>query len=294
VKLRNLVLTGGTGFIAGNLIEKLAENYKVHALVRSIPEHPKDAKNIIFIKIPELRSDLVSLFCEIKPDICLHMATKFIGVHHISQIPELITSNLEFGTSIAEACIQSGCKKFLNVGTIWQNLGGRNYNPVNLYSATKEAFCKILDYYCNIHGMQVLNIKLSDSYGPGDNRKKVVELLLKAAKENTPIKMSKGEQFIDLVHIQDIVSGLNISLKYLEQMTSKSESFYLTSQSPIKLRDLGSIIESTINKEIPIEWGALPYRPSEVFTKTQYEPQVPGWSPQITLKEGIAQIWKSI
>ncbi len=291
MKNNRILLTGGTGFIASHLLPKLCESYEVILLSRKPIE---SKKNLTVINLTANPADLIEQVKIHKPDICLHLATKFIGVHTSTQIPELIQSNIEFGTWVAEACALAGCKKFINIGTIWQNMGGDGFNPVNLYASTKEAFSNILKFYTQVHGMQVLNLKLSDSYGPKDTRKKVVDLMLNAIKTQSPLKLSKGEQYIDLVHVRDIIRGLLMAIEYIQKSDSPDENFYLTSQNPIPLRHLGEIIEQATKQKLPAEWGAMPYRPREVFTKSDYRPYLPNWKPEISLEQGIFELWNQI
>ena len=57
-------------------------------------------------------------------------------------------------------------------------------------------------------GLKVVFFILSDSYGLNDPRNKIINLIVKAVQEDKPLKMSGGEQYIDLIHINDIIEAV--------------------------------------------------------------------------------------
>lgn len=111
------------------------------------------------------------------PDAVIHLAALYVNQHKPADIFELANSNIVFGTHILEAMTKNGVAKFLNIGTRWQHLGNKRYNPANLYSATKEAFKAILMYY-ETRGLKHKTLEFGDTYGSGDTRKKIMELLI--------------------------------------------------------------------------------------------------------------------
>jgi nucleoside-diphosphate-sugar epimerase len=103
--------------------------------------------------------------------------------------------------------INNGCYHIINTGTSWQHFEQSNYNPVNLYAATKEAFEAIITFYKATSSLKVTTLKLFDTYGPNDSRYKIIPLLQKAFTEQKELSMSKGEQLIDFVYIVGIANA---------------------------------------------------------------------------------------
>ena len=190
--MNRIVVTGATGYIGSNLIRKLIDKDKeVYIIVR---EHSRfdlidDIKDKVNIFVYDNKiENLINFFNRVKPDIVYHLASLFIAEHKYSDIPNLIESNVKFGTEVLEAMNQSGTKKLINTGTAWQHYNNEEYNPVCLYAATKEAFEKIIEFYTNACGFKAITIELYDTYGPKDNRKKIINLLSKYSKQKTTEK----------------------------------------------------------------------------------------------------------
>lgn len=68
-----------------------------------------------------------------------------------------------------EACKKAETKWFLNTGTIWQNYNvsdkSDEYNPVDLYAASKQAFITMAKYYTETSKLRFCTLKLCDTYG---------------------------------------------------------------------------------------------------------------------------------
>ena len=91
----------------------------------------------------------------------------------------MVTANVGFGTALAEAVSQAGDCTFVNTGTVWQHYDARPYSPVSLYAAMKQAFTDVLRFYQEVAGLPVVTLELTDTYGPGDPRPKLLPILFK-------------------------------------------------------------------------------------------------------------------
>ena len=57
--------------------------------------------------------------------------------------------------------------------------------------------------------------RLYDTYGPGDRRNKVVNLIADAVNQRAPLDMSAGGQVIELVHVRDVLAATDVTLDLL-------------------------------------------------------------------------------
>jgi nucleoside-diphosphate-sugar epimerase len=207
---------------------------------------------------------------DFKPDIVIHLATLYINKHSPGQIAELVDSNITFGAYVLEAMVENNISKFVNIGTQAQHFGNKQYCPVNLYAATKEAFKDILTFYEG-KGIQHKTIELFDTYGEGDTRKKIMELLINACRNKEPLDLTPGEQFIDLSSVDDIC-------EFLAAHVTESDFFdngtIALSGNVVKLRDLGALIESHFNTPGMLRWGAKQYRDNEMMKPPEYYQKV--------------------
>ena len=204
----------------------------------------------------------------------------------------VLRSRLGRKTELVEAMAANGCHHLINVDTSWQHYAGDDYNPVNLYAATKKAFEDILRYYLETTPIKAITLTLFDSYGPGDPRRKLMSLLRDAALNGTRLQMSPGEQLIDLVYIDDLVSAFLQASALLDNQHLAHARYCVSSGKTVTLKHLVALIAQVTGKELDIVWGGRPYRPREVMLPFCPHTVLPGWAPSISLDQGIGRVMK--
>lgn len=221
----------------------------------------------------------------------IHLASLYLASHRPDQVADLVNANILLGISLLEAAKLAGVKWFLNTGTIWQNYQSPErsdeYHPVNLYAATKQALITMARYYQETSPIRFSTLKLCDTYGPGDTRRKILALFREIAQSGETLAMSPGEQRMDLLHINDVVAGFQVLANRLaDPAASLLPEYVLSSGHPRSLRELASMFEQVNGARLPIEWGGRPYREREVMEP--YRGNVlPGWSPKVSLETGM-------
>lgn len=286
-----ILVTGANGFIGQNLVKVLLDkNYEVHCIVRVDSNTSNISQNITIFKYDQNIDGLIEYFNEQKFDGLIHLASLFLATHTKNDISNLISSNIKFGTELLEACKISDVKWFINTGTFWQNYENEDYNPVNLYASTKEAFENIAKYYTETSNLIFTNIKLNDTFGANDTRNKVFNLWNKIAKSGETLEMSAGEQIIDISYIDDVVLAYEVLITHLssdQKEDFKSKEFVVTNNEKYSLKELSKLFEEATNTKLSIKWGARPYREREVMIPYNNGEIVPNWKQKYTLKEAI-------
>ncbi|RII29166.1 MAG: NAD-dependent dehydratase [Geobacter sp.] len=289
------LVTGATGFVGSHLAQCLvAGGWKVHLIVR--PESDLLPLNnisgvVTFHQHDGSTEGMQQIVTQAKPDVVFHLASLALVQHQVKDIEPLISSNILFATQLAEAMTACGVSRLVNTGTYWQHFESRGYCPVNLYSATKQAFESILQFYLETTPLKVITLKLFDTYGPGDPRPKLFTLLRKAAAEQITLAMSPGEQLIDLVYIDDVTDAFLVAAdRLLAEVVEGHEEYAVTSGRPIELKELVEIYGRVMSKVIPICWGGRPYRLREVMVPWNRGMVLPGWLPKVGLEEGIRRM----
>lgn len=295
---RCALVTGATGFIGSHLTRRLVmEGWRVHIFVR--PRSNLHLLNNLQGKITlhvlnGYTEQICNIMTTVKPDAVFHLASLFLVQHEIKDVEQLIQSNLCFPTQLLEAMANNGVDRLINTGTSWQHFENRHYSPVNLYAATKQALEAIIQYYVETAGLKVITLKLFDTYGPNDPRLKLVNLLLNTARTEQPLLMSSGEQFIDLVHVDDVISAYITAMELLyDQKFTGHKTFSVKTGQFIKIKDFVELFEKIICKKLDIRWGEKPYRPREVMKPWKEGDLLPGWEPRISLERGISDLLKS-
>ena len=288
-------ITGATGFIGSHLTRRLVDNgWSVHALVRPQTDLAllDDMKGKIAIHAHNgTTAQLCAILGKAQPDVVFHLASLFLSQHGPEDVLPLVNSNLGFPASLLEAMAQHGLKKLVNTGTSWQYYQDNVQNPVNLYAATKEAFEDIIRYYTEATGLQAITLLLYDTYGPGDYRQKLINHLLKAARSGEPLRMSPGDQRIDLIHVDDVVDAYLLAADLLLAGGKAGHARYaVTSGIYYSLKDVVALLEKMLGKPLPVQFGERPYRVREVMHPWTGGDVLPGWQPKVSLASGLADL----
>lgn len=292
-----VLITGMTGFIGSRLGERLLnEGHEVFAIVRptsKIDELSENLRRNVKFFVNDKDNSVLDIITDLcvednRPDVVYHLATNFLNAHQFEDIKFLIQSNITFGTELLDAMTANNVCNFINTGTFAQHFGDAEYSPVNLYAATKECFENIIDFYIQVRGLRCIALHLFDTYGAGDKRGKILDLLKKISESGETLKMSPGGQLIDIVYIDDVLNAFTLAGKYLaENKYDYCGTYGVSSLNPIPLQQVVKIFEEVARKKLSIEWGGRPYRTREIMIPWKTFKTLPGWSPKINLREGI-------
>jgi len=291
----NILITGITGFLGNNLSNFLLDKgFNVTAIVRKNSNIKNLDKNIKLFKYDENILDLIDFFNTHKIEGVIHLASMVISEHESKDIKNILNSNVIFGCEVLEASKKTNIKWFINTGTFWQNYESCDYNPTNLYAASKEAFEKIAKYYYETSKFIFNTIKLNDTFGPNDKRKKIFYYWNQAATSGKSLEMTNGEQIIDLNYIEDVVNAYYLLIKHLSEKKKKvinGKTYVVTSKNRMSLRELSKVYEMALNKKLNIRWGTKPYRTREVMNPMICNDLVPGWQQKYKLAEALKKTY---
>lgn len=291
--MTRILITGASGYLGRHLVRQFSQEAgnQIHAVVRSdSATQALDGLARCWVYDRSYAS-LDDIFAKTKVDLVIHVAALATYDTTAQNIAPLIEANLGLGTFLLQAMSAHGCRRLINTGTYWQHYAGEAYNPVCLYSAMKEAFEKIADYYAQAEKFHVVTLKLTDVYGPKDPRKKLFYHLAAARNAPAPVMMSGGEQQVNLLYIQDAVAAYRCAATML--MESKStpghRTYFVASPESKKLRDIVDLYREMSSSPVNIEWGGRPYREREVmvpFVGTV----LPDWEAKTGIIEGMRRV----
>jgi nucleoside-diphosphate-sugar epimerase len=289
-----VLVTGATGFIGTHLVSRLISmGWEVHVVLRARPERlPSDpiegAAGAQVHMHTGSTSNLIEIVKECRPQIVFHLASMFLAQHQSDDIIGLVQSNVAFSTQLAEAMAVNNVRLLINAGTSWQHYQDADYSPVCLYAALKQAFEAVLQFYVETSALQVITLKLFDTYGPGDPRPKLLHLFKRIALSGETLAMSPGEQLIDLVYIDDVIDACLLAADRLQSgQVVGMESYAVSSGAALPLKDLAALYSVVSGYPLHIDWGGRPYRSREVMQPWLNFRVLQGWVPKIDLATGI-------
>lgn len=301
MKIR-LLITGATGFTGSHLIPALLKNphYELIVVKRKdsdVSVIKNVSKKLRIYNIDPSYDLIYSIMKKERPDIVIHLAAAYPRIETKKDIETMLNSNIVFGTKLLNAMALNNVKRFLNTGSSLEYFNGPpEYNPATFYSTTKRVFQDIVEYYVRTYNFKAVTLLPYNTYGPNDKRNNFFSLLKDSLLEQTKLELTPGEQFIDLLFIEDLV---NVYLKTTQYLLRKKniehEKFFIGSGKAVKLKEIVNMYNKISRKNISVVFGAIPYRRREImFAQANIKEATKKlkWKPKVSLYEGIRRTLK--
>ncbi|QNE38411.1 NAD(P)-dependent oxidoreductase [Hymenobacter sp. NBH84] len=290
-----ILITGATGFIGKELVKAVSEKeHTVAILVRDSNKVDSvfTKKIIQKIKVIDSSNDKwATEVAELAPEVVVHLAALLTSKDDLNIIPDLIASNITFGAQLLQSLKGVGLTTFINTGTFAEYFyGDGQYSPSYLYSATKTAFHNIVKYYQQIDGFKVVNVIPYTIYGQVDSQPKIIDIIYNSFFAENPSNMSGGEQTLDFIHIEDVISFYCLLIEQLSLLKKNWEDYHLGTGQGSTLRRVAQILSEKLNLPENINWGALPYRDRDTMYSVAPIAKLINhfnWVPVITINKGI-------
>jgi len=307
---KNVLITGGLGFIGSNLAIKLVELGANVTLVDSlIPEYGGNFFNIepvkdrVQVNIADVR-DQHSINSLVQgKDVLFNLAGQ---VSHIDSMQDPFTDldiNCRSQLSILEACRHNNpAVKIVYAGTR-QVYGKIRQVPVNedtiLQPTDVNGINKMAGewyhiLYHNVYDIPAVSLRLTNTYGPRQlikhNKQGFVGIFIRQAILGQPIKIfGDGKQIRDFDYVDDVVEALLLAAVTDEV---NGRIFNLGHPEPA---DLNTFVQTLLKVNGGGESEIVPFPPEkkvidigDYYGDYSRFKQVTGWEPQVGLEEGLA------
>ncbi|MDA7714070.1 NAD-dependent epimerase/dehydratase family protein [Candidatus Pelagibacter sp.] len=273
-------IIGSSGYLGSNLSSYLEKKYTIKK----------------FSSFKKLKKKWVMTVCKeinkFKPNIIVNCSASQTLNDDSKSIEKIIYSNL-YAQSIflSEAKKKSSFKGFITFGSRTEYDQSGKYNPHSFYAASKHASDYLLQYFIN-NKITVVVLKIFDTYGKNDNRKKILTLLLKNYKNKKILNLTPGKQEIDYVNILDICRLISQVSKDINNKKIKGfKKFTVSSKKPLKLVEIIKILKKNLKNELKIKLGILKYRKNECMKCSRKIFNYPKWKPKYSLKKELVSIF---
>lgn len=276
-----ILVSGSTGFIGKRLVKRLTDDgHIVRTIVRPCPKI--DA--------------LISFMQKEKFDGVIHLASLYLARHKPGDIENLVDSNILLGTKLLEASVKSQTPWFINTSSaVAQHYKNKDYSPINLYAAAKQAFEDIAKYYIQISDINFVTLELFETFGPKDTRPKIFNLLSKASKTGETINLSPEKKILDINYIDNVTDAYAHVVELLSKNNGKSlcgKKFMVSSNQRLTLRELVSVFERTTKTKLNVNWSNKKYNFLEIMSPWKKGKKIPGWKAKISLEDGLRMCLK--
>lgn len=240
--MRNLLVTGGAGFIGANFVHYWIQNHPEDSVVvldaltyagnESNLEPVRNSSKFTFVHGDICNTELVEkLLREHKLDTVVHFAAESHVDRSITGPDAFIETNIIGTHSLLKAArkvwLQSEAPlknhRFHHVSTdeVYGELGFDDpafteetpYAPNSPYSASKAASDHLVRSYHHTYGLKVTTSNCSNNYGPYHFPEKLIPLVITNLLTGKDIPVyGKGENIRDWLHVEDHARGIELIL----------------------------------------------------------------------------------
>lgn len=247
-----ILVFGGTSFLGQSLIAALKENSSIEVgnVSRSIVGF-ENVKNYHY------DTDFDFIYKDFNPDKIIYLSCFYNNNDTQGQIQVMLTKPLEI---IEYLGMNNKHTIFYSIGSYWQ-LGSQEVPlvPIDKYSCAKKALSSYMDYYNQYTNVKCIEVVLFGTYGFNDKRKKIIDLIIDSKYKEVPLKISKGEQLLNLSYIDDVVN----SLCNLLMITPEIKKYLLLCEKSYRLKEIVEIIKN--HTVVNISIGSANYRKNEIM-----------------------------
>jgi UDP-glucuronate 4-epimerase len=306
--MRNVLVTGGAGFIGSHLVDHLLAEGGWHVTVvddfndfyspeikrANVAEHVKNENYRLAESDIRDRDAMKSLFDEMKFDVVVHLAA-LAGVRP-SLVDPIVYCDVNINGTVVllDLAREYGTAKFVfgsssSVYGINAKVPFSEGDPITLpispYAATKGAG------ELHLYGMRIVALRFFTAYGARQRPDLAIHKFARLITDGKPVQLfGDGTSRRDYVYIDDIIQGVRAALDY---DGPKYDVFNLGESETIELRRLVELLEGELGQKATIEY--LPMQPGDVpitFADITKSRNILGYNPTTKIADGMPKFVK--
>ncbi len=312
--MKNILVTGGAGFIGSHLVDRLLGEGKWNVTVvddfndfyapsikeSNIAEHLRNANyRLVRADIREGES-LKPVFAEGGFEVIVHLAAR-AGVRPSLDQPLLYEETNVRGTlNLLEQARLHNIKQFVFGSS--SSVYGINAKvpfaeedpirqPISPYAATKGAGELICHTYTHLYGIRCVCLRFFTVYGARQRPDLAIHKFARLISAGKPIPVfGDGSTRRDYTYVDDIIAGVRAAIDY---DATEYEVINLGESRTVELRELISLLEQNLGQKAIID--RQPLQPGDVpqtFADVTKARKLLGYDPQTPIEEGISRFVK--
>lgn len=289
---KRILVTGARGFVGSHILAQArADGHMGIAAYRgAVP--PEGAH----LDVCE-RGTVDAAFRETAPSIVIHCAA--YGVNYAEQDADrAISVNILGAQCVLDEAARHKVSRFIHIGSCFE-YGSHDQpisedaslNPTAIYGSTKAAATILLQERARALGIPLIVVRPFGVWGPGEPTHRLLPQVISACIERTPLRLTACEVVRDYLYVEDLAAAV-LFLATLDGVESGTVVNAGTGEPQI-LRDFVLSVARILNGEEFLQFGSLPYRPTEMprlVADVRRLQQLIGRRPGTPLREGVRRM----
>jgi UDP-glucose 4-epimerase len=296
-----ILVTGGAGFIASHLVDRLLEGGHQVAVVDNLEtgnrENLNPAAEFHLVDVYD-REALEAVFKQFKPQVVNHHAAQMNVVRSVREPVYDARINVIGTLNLLELSEAHGVERFMFAstgGAVYGNITkfpadeDHPVHPLSPYGASKGAVELYLGVYSQVKDLPVTIFRYPNVYGPRQSARGeagVVAIFSQMMLQGkTPRIFGDGSKTRDYVFVQDIVRASLIALE-----KNVTGLFNLGWGVEVSDFDIFEAVRRAAGVEMePIYEEVRPGEVYRVVLDASRAKSTLGWEPRVSLDEGVGQ-----
>jgi len=299
VKTKNILVTGGAGFIGSHLVDELVKQGHKVVVIDNLSSGRKENINqkAKFYKTDVRNKDISQIFKKEKTKVVFHLAARPL-VDKIYEKPvEALEINIMGTVNILEACRQKGDLQSIVIVSSDKAYGKtkklpyKEYFPLrgdHPYDVSKSAADLIAQTYFSTYGLPVVITRFSNVFGPRDfNFSRIIPGVLRAIIKNKELLIrSDGKMTRQYTYVEDIIDGC-IKLAH-KTKSVEGEAFNFGSKNIFGVLDVIKKIEKILGQKIKYKILNIAKNeiPKQYLDYTKAKKRL-DWEPKTSFEKGL-------
>lgn len=306
IKNKNILITGGAGFIGSHLTDALIPERPSKIIIvdnfflgnkSNLAEAKRKYKNIkIFNQDATQIKPIERIITKEKIDVVFNLATKALEYSFVDP-DDAYMVNVQLTSVLLKLLHQKKYKTLIHCssseayGSKEKGLIDENnaFNPETLYAAGKASADLMVRSYYKTYKLDVATVRPFNNYGPRQNDKQysaVIPITIKRILSGQlPIIYGDGNQTRDFIFVSDTVRAM---IDIYKNKKTRGKEINIASGKEIKIKELIKLISKYMNYT-----GNIPHKPARVAdvrrhqASTKLARQLINFKPEVNFQEGI-------
>ena len=305
---RNILITGGLGFIGSNLAKRVVDlGGQVTVVDSLVPEYGGNLYNVdgfrdrLRINISDVRDRHSLQYLVEGQDFLFNLAGQTSHMDSMQDPDTDLEINCRAQLSILEICRHHNPGIKIVFASTRQIYGKPDYLPVDEAHPSRPTDVNGINkmagewyhiLYNNVYGLRACALRLTNTIGPRmrikDARQTFLGVWIRLLLEHKPFEVWGGDQLRDFTYVDDVVDACLMSAASEE---TNGQVFNLGSREVISLKDLAEMLVE-VNGEGQYTLRAFPPDRKRIDIGDYYADfnrirTVVQWEPTVSLRDGL-------